>query len=77
MPPFGQINKAIAYLRAESPSEDVSKNPIVQHPHNTTRAIPERLPATTIKELSALEPAKAIAATAEIAPLPCFRLPRG
>ena len=25
MPPFGQINKAIAYLRAESPSEDVSK----------------------------------------------------
>jgi fatty acid desaturase len=65
MPPFGQINKAIAYLRAESPSEDVSKNPIVQHPHNTTRAIPERLPATTIKELSALEPAKAIAATAE------------
>ena len=65
MPPFGQINKAIAYLRSEIPSEDVSKNPIVQHPHNTTRAIPERLPAATIKELSALEPAKAIAATAE------------
>ena len=65
MPPFGQISKAIAYLRSESPPEDVSKNPIVKHPHNTTRTIPERLPAATIKELSALEPAKAVAATAE------------
>ena len=65
MPPFGQINKAITYLRSENPSEDVSKNPIVKHPHNTSRAIPERLPAATIKELSELDPGKALAATAE------------
>ncbi|MGH6749510.1 MAG: fatty acid desaturase family protein [Methyloceanibacter sp.] len=65
MPPFGQISKAIAYLRSENPPEDVSKNPIVKHPHNTTRTIPERLSAATIKELSALEPAKAVASTAE------------
>ena len=44
MPPFGQIAKAVAYLRSEIPTDDVSKNPIVQHPHNTTRGIPERLP---------------------------------
>jgi hypothetical protein len=62
MPPFGQI---IAFLRAENAREDISKNPIVRHPHNTTRTIPERLPAATVKELSVLEPARAVAATAE------------
>jgi fatty acid desaturase len=65
MPPVGQITKAIAYLRSEMPQHDVSKNPVVKHPHNTARTVPERLPAATIKELSALEPARAIAATAE------------
>jgi len=65
MPPFGHIRKIVAYLRAESPLEDVSKNPIVQHPHNTSRGIPERLPAATIKELSALEPGRELLATAE------------
>ncbi len=65
MPPFGQITKAIAYLRSEIPSEDVSKNAVVKHPHNSTRTIPERLPAATVKELSVLDPARAVAATAE------------
>src|SRR5687768_4405887 len=62
MPPLGQI---IAFLRAENPMEDISKNPVVVHPHNTSRTIPERLPASKIKELSALQPARALAATAE------------
>ena len=65
MPPFGQISKIIAYLRSESPQEDVSKNPVVQHPHNTSRGIPERLPAATIKDLSVLDPGRALLATAE------------
>jgi fatty acid desaturase len=65
MPPVDQIAKAIAYLRSEIPQDDVSKNPVVNHPHNTARTVPERLPAATIKELSVLEPARAIAATAQ------------
>ncbi len=40
MPPFGQINKAIAYLRSENPTADVSRNPIVKHPHNTSQDHP-------------------------------------
>ena len=44
--------------------EDISANPIVVHPHNTSRTIPERLPAAKIKELSALDPARALVATA-------------
>ena len=44
--------------------EDISANPLVVHPHNTSRSIPERLPAATSDQLSALEPARALAATA-------------
>jgi len=65
MPSFARIAKIIAFLRAENPAEDISANPVVKHPHNTTRSIPERLPAAQIKELSTLEPARALAATAE------------
>jgi fatty acid desaturase len=65
MQPFAQLTKIIAFLRSENPVEDISENPVVQHPHNTSRAIPERLPAVKIKELSVLEPARALAATAE------------
>lgn len=64
MPPFEQVNKTIAFLRSENPVEDISVNPVVKHPHNTSRTIPERLPAAKIKELSVLEPARALAATA-------------
>lgn len=64
MPPFAQLTNAIAFLRSENPVEDISANPIVVHPHNTSRTIPERLPAAKIKELSALDPARALVATA-------------
>lgn len=64
MPPFAQLTSAIAFLRSENPVEDISANPIVVHPHNTSRTIPERLPAAKIKELSALDPARALVATA-------------
>ncbi len=60
MPSFERISKIIAFLRSENPVEDISVNPVVQHPHNTSRSIPERLPAAKIKELSALDPAKAL-----------------
>lgn len=65
MPSFERMSKIIAFLRSENPVEDISVNPVVQHPHNTSRSIPERLPAAKIKELSALDPAKALTATAE------------
>jgi hypothetical protein len=65
MAPVDQIAKAITYLRSEVPQDDISTNPVVKHPHNTARTVPERLPAATIKELSALDPARAIAATAQ------------
>lgn len=65
MPPFGQISKVIAFLRSANPLEDISTNPIVEHPHNTSRTIPERLPAAKIKELSRVEPARSLKATAE------------
>ena len=64
MPPFANVNKIVAFLRSEIPAEDISTNPIVKHPHNTSRVIPERLPAAKIKELSVLEPARVLAATA-------------
>ncbi|MGH6735964.1 MAG: fatty acid desaturase family protein [Methyloceanibacter sp.] len=64
MPDVARIKRVIAYLREEIPVDDISINPVVEHPHNTSRMVPERLPAATIKELSRLEPAKAIAATA-------------
>ena len=65
MPPLGQINQIVTFLREENPTEDISKNPVVVHPHNTSRTIPERLPPAKIKELSALQPGRALAATAE------------
>ena len=64
MPLLGQINKAIAFLRLQNPNEDISKNPIVVHPHNTSRTIPERLPPAKIKELSAVQAGSALGATA-------------
>ena len=65
MPPLGQINQIVTFLREVNPTEDISKNPVVVHPHNTSRGIPERLPPAKIKELSALQPGRALAATAE------------
>ena len=64
MPPVAKLTSAIVFLRSENPVEDISANPIVVHPHNTSRTIPERLPAAKIKELSALDPARALVATA-------------
>lgn len=64
MPPFAQITRIIAFLRSENLVEDISVNPVVAHPHNTSRTIPERLPPSKIKELSVLDPASALAATA-------------
>jgi fatty acid desaturase len=61
---FAKINRALAYLREEIPVEDISENPVVKHPHNTARFIPERLPPAKIKELSQLQPARAVVATA-------------
>ena len=65
MPPLDQISRIVTFLRAENPTEDISKNPVVVHPHNTAKLVPERLPAAKIKELSQLEPARALTATAE------------
>jgi hypothetical protein len=59
MQPFAQLTKVVAFLRSENPVEDISENQVVQHPHNTSRAIPERLPAVKIKESSVLEPPRA------------------
>src|SRR5688572_29572935 len=64
MAAFAEIKEILAFLRAENPNEDVSANPVVKHPHNTSRTVPERLPAAKIKELSRLEPARALAVTA-------------
>jgi hypothetical protein len=58
-----RITKIITFLQADTPIEDIAKNPVVRRPHNTSRIVP--LPPTMIKELSVLEPAKAIRATAE------------
>jgi fatty acid desaturase len=65
MPALAEINRIVAFLRSETPSKDISTNPIVEHPHNTSRTIPERLPPAKLKELSVLQPAKALIATAE------------
>jgi len=62
---FQETSKIVAFLRAEIPTEDIAKNPVVVHPHNSSRLVPERLPPATIKELSVLEPAKAVRATTE------------
>ena len=63
MPDFTKINSALAYLREEIPAADISNNPVVKHPHNTSRTIPERLPPAKIKELSQLQPVRAVLAT--------------
>jgi len=64
MPYLAKVNNVIEFLRSEVPTQDVSSNPVVVHPHNTSRAIPERLPAEVVKRLSALDPVRVIAATA-------------
>ena len=63
MPDFAKINSALAYLREEIPAADISNNPVVKHPHNTSRTIPERLSPAKIKELSQLQPVRAVLAT--------------
>ncbi len=65
MSAIAQINRIVAFLRSEIPTEDISTNPIVEHPHNTSRTIPERLPPAKLKELSVLQPSRALIATAE------------
>jgi fatty acid desaturase len=55
-----KLKEAIAYLREEIPTRDISTKPVVAHPHNTVRTVPERLPAARIKELSQLTPAIAV-----------------
>ena len=64
MPTLAKVNSAVAFLRAEIPAEDISTNPVVVHPHNTSRAIPERLSPEIVRELSKLDTARALAATA-------------
>src|SRR5579871_1036724 len=65
MQPFGQLSTIVAFLRSESPQDDVSTNPVVAHPHNSSRTIPERLPAAEVKALSQLDQSKSLLATAE------------
>jgi fatty acid desaturase len=60
-----QIDRIVAFLRAENPLQDISTNPVVAHPHNTSRTIPERLAPAQVKELSVLQPGRALLATAE------------
>lgn len=62
---FERAKRVVAFLRSEDRSEDISANPVVAHPHNTSRIVPERLPAAKVKELSALDPWRAVRATAE------------
>ncbi len=64
MPDLAKVNSALAFLRAEIPAEDISTNPVVVHPHNTSRTIPERLSPEIVRELSKLDTARVLAATA-------------
>src|SRR6476660_10481448 len=64
MPYFAEGNSAIAFLRSPISAQDISTNPVVIHPHNTSRTIPERLPPAIVKDLSQLDAARALAATA-------------
>lgn len=64
MADLARVKRVIAYLREEIPAEDVSENPVVSHPHNTARMVPERLPPAKIKELSQLQPRRAVLRTA-------------
>jgi len=52
MPYFAEVNSAIAFLRSPISAQDISTNPVVIHPHNTGRTIPERLPPAIVKDLS-------------------------
>src|SRR6476620_10115100 len=63
MPYFAEGNSAIAFLRSPISAQDISTNPVVIHPHNTSRTIPERLPPAIVKDLSQLDAARALAAT--------------
>ena len=60
---FAKVNSIVAFLRLETPAEDISTNPVVAHPHNTSRTVPERLPPTIVKELSQLNTTRALVAT--------------
>ena len=64
MPPFAELTKTIAFLRSEIPTRDISTKPVVEHPHNSSRKIPERLPPAIVKEFSTLEPGRVLTATA-------------
>ena len=39
MPPFAQLGNIVAFLRSEIPAQDISANPVVAHPHNTSRLV--------------------------------------
>lgn len=54
------LKRALSYLREDIPAADLSRDPVVVHPHNTVRTVPERLPAATLKALSRLEPRRAV-----------------
>ena len=60
-----ELNRILSFLRTEIPADDISVNPVVKHPHNTARIVPERLPAATVKQLSELAPWRSVRATAE------------
>ena len=40
MPDVAKLRRMVAYLREEIPAEDISTNPVVNHPHNTARVVP-------------------------------------
>ena len=65
MTAIAQVNRIVSFLRSEIPTQDISNNPVVAHPHNTSRLVPERLPAAQLKQLSVLQPWRAVLATAE------------
>jgi hypothetical protein len=48
MSAIAEINRIVALLRSETPTEDISSNPVVAHPHNTSRIMPERLPPAAL-----------------------------
>jgi fatty acid desaturase len=60
---LARVRRVVAFLREEIAAEDISKNPVVNHPHNTARNVPERVPAATIKTLSQLQPGRAVLRT--------------
>ena len=40
---FAKVKSVIAFLRSETPVEDISANPLVTHPHNSKSAEFDRL----------------------------------